>query len=361
MRLKNIVLMVLLCGVAFASAPEWTGVALTGLFASLSIIGIIYMLAIGFSLNDLRFLANEEFYQLIVTALMIAFLFGAEAGLNNIFSSIAPNLQDAGISTIDNSISGQVGAFGTIKAFAVDLVPQSTKSMYCGLNGAGFSVAPCGSFSALIPPITLSLQALGLSIAELSSLRTLASFGKQYAFTMLLPIGILFRTLRFTRGAGALFIGLAVSLYLFLPLTLIFMDEMTALDMPDTSHLDLPEPDCNVTAFAKESYNPLDLGSMVWSGISSGIDTAELDTEAVYQDILGTAGIGSSGFDYTNAARAVGYLDVMIARTPGFLYLFLVRGTLLTAVSLMALFTTFKYVSKLAGAEVDISALMRIA
>ena len=34
----------------------------------------------------------------------------------------------------------------------------------------------------------------------------------------------LLRTLKFTRGAGGLFLGLAVSLYIVLPLLVIFMD-----------------------------------------------------------------------------------------------------------------------------------------
>ncbi|MEW6035822.1 MAG: hypothetical protein AB1529_04375 [Candidatus Micrarchaeota archaeon] len=318
--MKRLLILLLLVPLAFAAHQPWETVAMVAIATSLLLLGVLYMVAIAFSLNDLKFLSTEELYQLIATAFMIALLFSAEAALNEMFSSIAPDMQAASLSKIDASLQTHADVFNLIRGYMIELVPQSTKSMYCGISGAGFSVAPCGSFSALIPPLTLSLQALSLSIAELSSLRTLASFGDTYAFTLLLPIGILLRTFRFTRGAGALFIGLAVSLYLFLPLAVIFMDELTSTGAPSVASMSLPEPDCDVHDFSTEA-----------------------------------------GFSYGNADEAISNFDTMLGTVDGFLFIFLVRGTMQTIVSLLAFFAAFRWLSKLAGAEVDVSALMKIS
>lgn len=320
MRLIAIVFFAFIaCGVSFAADAQWQSAAGTALVASLFIIGLLYAVSIAFSLHDLKFLATEEFYQLIATVLMVAFLFSAETATNEIFSSIAPNLQDAGIARINASLEAHVAIFNKVKGYMVSLVPESTKSMYCGLNGAGFSISPCGSFSALIQPVTMSLQLLSLAITELTSLKVLAWFGKAYAFTMLLPIGILLRTLRFTRGAGALFIGLAVALYLFLPISVIFMDEITS-PAPDPNTVSMPEPSCDVNRFSDE-----------W------------------------------GFDYSNADEAKDEFNTLLNNVDSLAYLFLIRGTIVTIACIVAFFTSFKWISKLAGAEVDVSALMRIS
>jgi hypothetical protein len=317
-------LMIMLAGSAFAADPQpWLGTAVTALMLSFTILGILYAVSIGFSLNDMKFLATEEMYQLIMTAVMIVLLFSLETATNDVFSSIAPNLQDAGLERIGASLDSQVTTYEAVRDYMVAIIPQSTKSQYCGLSGAGFNIAPCGSFSALSAPLTLALQALSLSIAELSSLKVLALFGKTYSFTLLLPVGIILRTLRFTRGAGALFIGLAVSLYLFVPITAIFMDDITAPSAPSGSSLDLP-----------------DVGAQE-------CDVQDFSTEV--------------GFSYANADNAKEHFSALEDAVGGYLYLFLVRGTMFTIVTLLAFFAAFRWISRLAGAEVDISALMRIA
>ncbi|MEW6749276.1 MAG: hypothetical protein AB1295_06225 [Candidatus Micrarchaeota archaeon] len=322
MKTRMIALMVMmLAGAAFATPPAWLGAALSALMLSLMLLGILYAIAIAFSLQDMKFLATDELYQLIITAVMVALLFSLETTTNEIFAPIAPNLQDAGLQRVDAALQSQLDVFDEVEDYMVDIVPQSTKSQYCGLSGAGFYVSPCGSFSALTPPLTMALQAIALSIAELSSLRTLVAFGGNYAFSLIFPIGILLRALRFTRGAGAIFIGLGVSLYLFVPITAIFMDEMTSTGAP--SGLSMPDVD------------------------SEECDVHDFSTEA--------------GFSYGNAERAKGHMEALVDRIDDFMFMFLVRGTFFTVGVLVAFYATFRWVSRLAGADVDLMALMKIA
>lgn len=313
---------VMLAGLAFATPPAWLGTALSALMLSLVLLGVLYAIAFAFSLQDMKFLATDELYQLIITGVMIVVLFSLETTTNEIFAPIAPNLQDAGLEKVDGSLESQLDVFNAVKGYMIDIVPQSTKSQYCGLSGAGFYISPCGSFSTLSPPLTMSLQALSLSIAELSSLRTLVAFGGSYAFSLLFPIGILLRTLRFTRGAGAMFIGLAVSLYLFVPITAIFMDEIT---------------------------NPP--GAPTMASLPS-VDTEECDVHDFSTEI---------GFSYGNADTAKDHLQSLINSIGSFMYLFLVRGTMFTAATLIAFYATFSWISKVAGADVNLMALMKIA
>ena len=67
------------------------------------------------------------------------------------------------------------------------------------------------------------------------------------------------------------------------------------------------------------------------------------------------------GLSYGNADRAKDQISGLIDSIGGFMYMFLVQGTMFTLITLVAFYSTFRWVSRLAGADVDIMALMKIA
>jgi len=332
-RPKLLVLLICLllsCQLSFAAS--WTGTAAIAIVTSAVILAIVYMLGLGFDINELKFLAHEEFYQLLVTIVMIGVLAGSQAWLDGLTPGLGlsgMSLQDGSISIISAELSNHKAAYNALMDFSIVLGKQSSKSYYCSLEGVGFTAAPCNSFRALTSPVSMSFQALSMSITELNSIYTLLNFSKQYAFVLLLPLGILLRTFKITRGAGGLFIGLGVALYLFLPIAVLFM---------------------SIVLDPSGGYNP---------GFSiAPSDLALQPSPSCDETHFGTFG---GGVSYDNLNNAVGVFNGLEQKINVYVYLFLIRGTMTTVVSVLALYASLRAVSKLAGAEIDISALARVA
>ncbi len=331
---------------------EWVPFAGTSLFLCVLILALLYMVSIAFNLNDLKFLATEESYQLIVTLIIIVILGSSEVALNTFSSSIglSTSLQNASIEIVNSNLNQYSSALTSLKTLSVDVGKHSSTSAYCSFAQIGFGVSPCGAFSPIGSTLSMGFQAISVSVAELGSLVTLLKFGKEYAFSLILPLGIILRTFKFSRGAGGLFLGLGVSLYLFLPLSTVFMDIMTSIEPYSSARLSIPsssEYSCDVKAFDSLTYS-LDLSSMRISSL--GIPPSDLSSLAF-----------SDGFDYTNFERASNlYVDLYNSLTQ-LMYLFLIKSTLVVIVSTIVFFLGFRWVSKTAGAEVDISGLMRLS
>lgn len=331
-RLKLLMALLLVMPLAFA-ASEWVVTATGALLMSVGIIATIYMVGRGFNINELKLLANEEIYQTIMTAVMIGAFFAASAFFNEISDFLvsgSDTLQGNAASVVGTYLLQDQAVLGNLKAFAVTLGSESSKTSFCSLQGVGYNIAACSSFRALTSPLTLGLQAISVSISELSSLLTLLKFGKEYAFTLLLPLGILLRTLRFTRGAGGLLIGLAAALYFFAPLAVV----TTKVILDDYAPSDF-------------SKSPGSLGTGFKCEPAGDASTISIDT------LTGPTFL-------ENYDVAAGVFDDLRENVRSYTYAFLVQGTLTTIVALLALFAGMRAVGRLAGADADISALMRI-
>ncbi|MBI5222947.1 hypothetical protein HY990_00845 [Candidatus Micrarchaeota archaeon] len=338
---------------SFAAPLDWLPFAAGALTLSAIIVAVLYMLGIGLNLNDLKFLASEELYQLIATAIIIGVLFTADTTINSVFASfgITPTLQNASIATVNGYISNQASSFNTLKTFAHTLGLESSKNMYCSFSAMGFSVAPCGGFASITPAVTFGIQMIAISVTESNSLLTLLKFGSTYGLSLILPLGILMRTFKFTRGAGGLIIGFGVGIYLFLPLAVIFMDGITSPLAPTTA-VSLPEFSCDIHSFSDGVYTIADIN-----------DHSLFGTEAFSGSVSLSSFSGSNSFDfgYKNAAIAGGLLMALKGVLPSLIYFFLIQSTLTLIIALSAFFMSMRSISRLAGAEVEISSLMRIS
>jgi len=322
--MKKILALLMLFSIAFAQG-NWVPVAGIAVMLSLMVLLVVFMIGYGFNIRELRFLAVEEMYQVIATILMIALLYSAALYFDEFSKYIGgeEGLQNTSIQMINNNLANHSIIVSELKNFAIEVGQESSKSVFCSLQGPGYTIAPCGSFRTILPSVSMSLQAISLSSAELSSLKILSMFGRNYTFTLLLPIGILLRTFRFTRGAGGLLIGFAISLYILLPLGVLFMNILTS-DF-EASYPQFQNIQEQGLPSANNNCDPIDAGE-------HNLHEAE---------------------------------NIFTALTSGniklYLYYFLIKGTLTTVICLAIVILGIKEISKLAGAEVDVTALARLA
>jgi len=171
--------------------------------------------------------AKTQLYQVAFSA----FLAGSVVFFASFACGIASDLVGGGdpFDVAFNYISGFLSiVVSDIYVFKTSVQAQFMASIFINLPGApsfgiGFPAFPMYTLIAsnmqflffLMPAMLASL------LAQLAGLQII----KQTAFTILLPVGVLFRSFSFTRDAGSFIMALAVGLFIIYPLTYV-MDKV---------------------------------------------------------------------------------------------------------------------------------------
>ncbi|MBI2079613.1 hypothetical protein HYT84_02520 [Candidatus Micrarchaeota archaeon] len=355
---------------------DWTGVSIISLFLALLLLIAFYMIGTAFNLQDLKFLATEEFYQLIVTVLMIALFTSIIAAADELVKSFTPstsyteneffndcfkylgfsdqksceiactktknpkmqvackNYADSKIKTgtyansiLEKNFNTLAQISSNLLSSATEVGKQSSETAFCAFIGAGININSCSSFGVILSAYSLGFQVLGMALAELESLKVLLEFSQNSALLLFLPLGIFLRTFQLTRPAGGLLIALAISFYLILPLSIIFMDSIITKFMDaNPVYKSIPELD---TASCDE-FDAV--------GTSNPDNANKLFTSLVANDA-----------DKTKPSK----LEI-------YLFYFLIKITLVTISSIMVMITAARSLASAAGAEVDITVLSKL-
>lgn len=323
-----LVFLLALAPAAFA-AGGWEGTAAMALAISGGFLGIAYAVGMGFGINELQIMSKEEFYQLIATGILVALLVGGNNlidGLSGGLGSGATNLQDSALAIIHDTLTNPAGGMETIYNDVADMdnqiMKESSKTMSCSIVSIGYTVSACGGYSMLSTPLSMSGSIVGFAIGELYSMKRLISISKDYAMSLLLPIGICLRTFKFTRGAGGFLIATAISMHILIPAGILFNQML-------------------VDTFLAEA------GGGYSGGLGSG-SVEECDP---------TAGIGVYGSD-TGAQTTLTNFRADIQEVA---FSVMIRGTLGPVLALLIMTAGIRALTSLGGAEVDVSALGRFA
>lgn len=320
---KTLFMLFLLASFSFAA---WQNVAAIAISASLMLIILTWMIGYGFGVEMLKVTAKDELYQLIALAFMIVVFFGA----NNIIDAIstAPelagtqaNMQTTALVSINNTISNLSTAYSSVQSVDKEIGKAASEGLSCNLQGMGYFVSGCGGFSMLASPFSLAGSIMGFALGELNAVYKLVDVALAYALSLLLPLGIILRTFRITRGAGGFLIAIGISMHILLPVGILF------IDMLGDSFL----------------ASPLASGYIAKPTLSS----VDADCEP------GDTGDG-------NSDDAISVYNSLRKDMKSFLFLILIKATLGPIVAVLMMIGGLRALSSLAGAEVDVSALARV-
>ncbi len=324
MKGKALLALFLLVSASFAA---WQDTAALAILTSLILVAVVYMIGFGFGVDALTALAKDEVYQLIALAIMIAVFYGANSFIDGLSTNSdltqgAPTLQLAALDSLNTSITDLSSAYDDVRAVDKNAGIQGSQMLSCNLQGIGYSVSGCGGFSMLAGPFSLAGTIMGFALGELNAAYRLIDIAVNYGLNLILPLGIVLRTFRFTRGAGGFLIALAISLYLLLPMGIVFVDILgkSFLASPDAA-----------------GYQP---GSGSLSGISPSCTP-------------GDVGDG-------NSDAAIKVYNSLRTAIKSYMYLIFVKATLGPVVAVLMMSAGIRAITSLAGAEVDVSALSRV-
>jgi len=346
--MKSLFALLLLVAFAFAdssSPPGWMGyVSISGiaLLASAMLLIAIYLAGIAANSNEMKFLAHEEFYQWIITALMVGAFLGAVSFSNSLSNGVAESLGFPGESTLfianeivknDTVMLSQINM--NIVSLANKIGTEASRSAFCSLQGVGIALAGCGGFRMLSTPLTLSSNAVAAGFAELSVMSLLLSIGGTTAVSVLLPAGIFLRIFKFTRAAGGFLIALGVTLHLVLPLAIVFTNVVIE-KFVDTN----PEYSWNDKIPDVKSCNP-------WNVLE--------------KDLSVSLDFGGGDTTGNNIDTEIDLFKKLVKLIDNYIFQILIKITMKMVISILVMVTAVKYLSSLAGAEIDIMAMAKIA
>lgn len=325
--MKKLLLLLLVIPLAFAG---WEATAALAIVTAATILAILYAIGFGFDINELKIMAKEEFFQLIALMVMMVVFYGSSSVLNDsLLDAISQNtgfaqstdtIQDEASSILEEWRDDTNDILNTIMSLDMKASVESSKADQCSLFGMGYSVSACGSFAMLNPPLSMAGGIVGFSLAEVNGMHRFIEISKAYALTILMPVGILLRTFKITRGAGGFFIALAISLHIMLPLGIIF-NEMLAKTFENTNPADYIGP-------------PLPVG------------------------LISTCDAGDPG---SNEGTVRDDYDGLREGIRSQLGVVLLRSTLGPVIGLLIMMASLRGLSSIMGAEVDVSSIARFA
>jgi len=218
---------------------SWISMTLLVIMTIYTFLGLVYMGSVLFKKPEWLVWAKDEFYQGLITLLLVGSLGWFVATSCDVVFSLTGSTQDpftiADIylnellwqKTLQTATGLYMNSF-FLQLLAANSTPigmyKSQIRFFYGLNG----LAQVYDFLFMI--ISASFASLMIQMIWLKLIQGLA-------FKVVLPLGILFRAVPFLRQAGATFIALAIGFYLLYPM-LYVMDKMVVDAMEDEGMFD---------------------------------------------------------------------------------------------------------------------------
>ncbi|MFH2106246.1 MAG: hypothetical protein ABII22_03220 [Candidatus Micrarchaeota archaeon] len=314
----------LLTSTSFA-AGDWLAPTMIAIVASVCILALLFMFGYAFHLDELTMTAKEELYQVIVVALIAGSLLGISGALDSISKGISGEDESFPALALEyvNEDSAVISEeFNKLAYFSNEIGSAGSRSLSCTFMSISIGVSGCGGYNAMVGTMSTVFQGLGIAMAEWGSMKFLLGFAQIYAFGMLLPFGLFLRVFKFTRGAGAVIIALAVALYVFLPTSIFLMHNILVDFEASPAAAQLIPADKVLPNVGCDPYDGFDLSNY------NSAKNVMLSASGLY-----------------------GY----------YAYLIVVKTTLTVVVSVIVMLAGLRFVSSLAGADVDVSILGRLA
>ncbi|VVC03829.1 Uncharacterised protein [Candidatus Burarchaeum australiense] len=226
-----------------------------------------------------------------------------------------------------NEIAYNLSVFtGRMEETAIGVGAVSSTITYCQILGstAGFSIASCKYLGATQGTLGVALTALSSATIAMQAQWLLLEAAKQI-FVLLFPVGVLLRTIKFTRAVGGAMMAVAIGLYIVYPL-MVMADYSMVAKMIFVPTLKPPNPPV-LPPYATISIPPAPTS---FNGVCSG--------DVAYRNML------------TNRHQ---FIEPMA-------YWVIIVSILLPVMNLLVTLTFIRWFASFLGSEIEVSQLARV-
>jgi|GEM_PF-6693197 len=261
-------------------AGDWQSITFLSLSLSGFIVAIMYALGFALQNQELSVLAKQEFIQLLVAAIGVLSLLNLTTGIDAVLGTDSWSKAHTTLTNLYNDLSN---VLQNLKSKVDDAALQSSKSITCSYGSFMVSISNCGSFYYLLLPLQQAITAVSVAMVEVSALSLLLNMGQGIMFSVFLPMGFFLRTFQITRGAGAVFIAVALTFYALFPffinMAADFVNDMDTKVSDEFGDLTFVPPsfgECNAYDFGDGNENTVKSAvvGMFFSKWSGGVTMA---------------------------------------------------------------------------------------
>jgi len=282
-------------GVAWAY--NWLPLTIGAVLTVFIIYNVFFMIARAFGLKDLERESKSEMLQAIATAFMAIFLvFLVESAMVFTGEMIHGDLACAAaggtfsISSVDDAFDAIKDCRIVPKAVQLNKIQHKIRNDQNSKNNMNFLNFDLSFFGITVvkgnwyPSVYKSVESRRIVnnlctslLVSLNAQSFLLSYIQINMLHVFLPLGIILRSFKFTRGVGALFIGIAIGLYFIFPVVFVLLDPgFVATPLPESPAVQ-PNQYCYPTmGFATSVYNTM----VTDSGVGTGMDNLSLNNLA---------------------------------------------------------------------------------
>lgn len=196
----------------------WMQVAFLGILVILLFLSIAYMGSVVMKRVDWLIFVKEEFYQTILSAVMIFVVSWVAIGACEVSWALAGQSPFVAADIYLNNMIWEKSLSYAQNLFLNSLYLQITAAYFqpmgnppSGLRPFAGLDAPAGAFDFLFSIVSVMFASLLMQVIMLKVIQS-------FMFAIVLPLGIFFRVFPFLRQAGATFIAIALAFYIVMPL-----------------------------------------------------------------------------------------------------------------------------------------------
>ncbi|MCX8166396.1 MAG: hypothetical protein N3E37_00900 [Candidatus Micrarchaeota archaeon] len=208
-----------------------SGIGLLGIFTSIFIIAIIFMAAKLSGNVKLEIFAKEEGKSTIITFLIIVIFTLSASFFNEITKAFLGSLLSNSNYAYE-SIDGYAYGFlqqdlkqllilaNKVYTLIQKIAVESSKSVYCGFLGVGYTINVCAVVSVPIASLNILHSTLVASVSLFSTLLSVLEFFRRNGLLFLF-LGVIARAFSYTRGTGNALIAIFIAFTFVMPLVII--------------------------------------------------------------------------------------------------------------------------------------------
>ena len=206
------------------------------LLIPLFIVAIAYMASYAFNTPSLRAILNDELVQILATGAIALTLVGTQAVVDQ-YVVATLNASGAASGSIDSAMgaaqaklaelgAGTGGVLQNMQDVSVALGKEASKGVFCNFMGVGFSLSNCSPLNAYRGSLTASAFTTTVALSDTAAQSFLLSLARAFGFTVLIPLGLLLRCFKASRGAGGALISIGFGFYTVYPAVILATDNL---------------------------------------------------------------------------------------------------------------------------------------
>ncbi|MBI2444785.1 hypothetical protein HYV43_00145 [Candidatus Micrarchaeota archaeon] len=282
----------------------WQGLAVAAATAGMLLSALVFSLGAIFDLRALRVWARAEFFQSVVSALLVGVLLTLSLGISALAVDLAGGQEP--IAFADDyleEVNGRIESVSGATTLFV-MVVDALKEIEVGVEVAPVHVSgkPLAGLDPILHDAEMILGLLSWVKLFNEVQRVLFLFISATMMYYFLPVGVILRGFSLTRPVGAFMMALAVGAYFVLPLTYVF--NAAAVEKTNASidaRLEsLKEFNSQVSLSSLDLLNPAAVSAFVASLISSGVWNMALAAIAPLAKLVADLTVETTFFPFFN-------------------------------------------------------------